>query len=85
MTEIIDFTDNKDKKERKEREPESSCLMHCDDGTYYKFSIDYAFQNKTWSFEMWAKSEEEANKRLHAIQHLPVEVKQIYAEQNNDN
>lgn len=82
MSDIIDFTEGKDKKERKEREPESSCVMHCDDGTYYKFSIDYAFNNKAWSFTLWAKSEEEANKRLYAIQHLPVAVHQIYAERD---
>ena len=35
--------------------------------TYYKYCVEYEHKDKTYSFEFWAISDEDAEKRLDAI------------------
>lgn len=84
---VIDITKGKEAiKERKkarrkeETKPAKSCRYNGGDGEYFKFSVDYGFKNKRWSFELWAKSRKEAELRVHAIKQMPVEIIQILDE-----
>ncbi len=68
-------------KKRKEAKDKSAPANHCvtkgqDDKNYYKFSVTYAYNKKNWSFEIWATSQKDAEKRLHAIKSYPVDITQ---------
>jgi hypothetical protein len=47
---------------------------------YKKFSVNYRFEDKNWCFEIWAKTKEEAEKRVSDIKHFPVEVSEVIGE-----
>lgn len=69
---------DKRKKAKAKNAPEISLKMS--DGDYFKFSVTYQFKGKNWSFDLWAKSQKEADNRLHHIKHFPCDVRLIHAE-----
>lgn len=69
---------DKRKKAKAKNAPEISLKMP--DGEYFKFAIHYQFKGKVWSFELWAKSQKEAENRLFHIKRFPCDVNLIYAE-----
>lgn len=82
---LIDLENKrKEKKDKKRKEvkdnkaPESHCVTKGHDGkSYFNFSVTYAYKNKNYSFEIWATSKADAEKRIHAIKHHPVECNQV--------
>ena len=49
---------------------------------YKKFQIIYRFEDRNWSFEIWAKSLKEAHHRINDIKHFPVDVSEIVHQEN---
>lgn len=47
---------------------------------YKKFSVNYIFDDKNWSFDIYAKDLDEANKRVVNIKRLPIELAEIIEE-----
>lgn len=68
----------KRKKAKAKNEPE---IKYRDsDGTYYKFSVTYQFKRKNWTFEIWAKSQKEAEARVQNIKMFPCDINQVHME-----
>lgn len=70
--------DDKRKKAKAKNAPEIK--MRGSDGDYFKFSVSYAFKGKTWSFDLWAKSQKDALNRLQHIKQFPCDVNLIHSE-----
>ncbi len=67
-------------KKKAAKAPASDCVLKMHDGGYFKFSANYQYSNKNWSFYLWAKSKKEAEKRVMAIKCFPIEIVQIHDE-----
>lgn len=49
------------------------------DGRYFKFAVHYQFKGKMWSFDIWAKTSKEAERRLFNIKKYPCDIAMVMA------
>lgn len=75
--EIVDINKERKKKQDQDNEPSPHCKYTDGSGVdWFLFNVTYCYQDKNWNFEIWAKSQEDAELRVSAIKRLPVEVTQ---------
>lgn len=64
MSDIIDLTQHRNEREQ----PDAEFVRRDDLGRpLYCFALDYAFNDRHWSAEVWACSMEEAQQRVDAM------------------
>lgn len=67
-------------KKKSKNGPENNCSVKGPDGkTYFLFSVNYSYQGRNYTFDIWALSRRDAGKRIDAIKRFPVEVTQTIA------
>jgi len=87
---IVDITDIKKEKKRKAREdkkksnaPDTNCIISTPgEKPLYLFSVRYPYKNHNFTFEFYAESMRDAEKRLYAIKTFPTEIVQIMGVHN---
>ena len=76
MADIIDLEAQREKRDG----PDAEFVMRDDDGRLmFVFALDYKFEGGTWSLNLWAYSQEDAEARVQAMRDSLSCAGQLYA------